>query len=206
MIWGAQEKRGTKAAWVSGTGRISSCQPPLFANHFSALLSGKSKWGLCKWGFKATLCNLRTIVYNCAQICGLFGFPSKGNLRHEMTTIVGNRGQLWTSTLSPYLQSPHLDFSALLVLSWPRSRADMNQDPEEWGRGPPAPAKCTSILGAAKIPHKERGCKADFKTVRKRKRHINKIFLLWSGSSWPSDNGPVNRTKKFMCSPPKPGK
>ena len=27
-----------------------------------------------------------------------------------MTTIVGNRGQLWTSTLSPHLPSPHLDF------------------------------------------------------------------------------------------------
>ena len=27
-----------------------------------------------------------------------------------MTTILGNRGQLWTSTLSPHLQSPHLDF------------------------------------------------------------------------------------------------
>ena len=27
-----------------------------------------------------------------------------------MTTIVGNRGQLWTSTLSTHLLSPHLDF------------------------------------------------------------------------------------------------
>ena len=27
-----------------------------------------------------------------------------------MTTIVGNRGQLWTSTLSPHLESPHLDY------------------------------------------------------------------------------------------------
>ena len=27
-----------------------------------------------------------------------------------MTTIVGNHGQLWTSTLSPHLLSPHLDF------------------------------------------------------------------------------------------------
>ena len=27
-----------------------------------------------------------------------------------MTTIAGNRGQLWTSTLSPHLLSPHLDF------------------------------------------------------------------------------------------------
>ena len=27
-----------------------------------------------------------------------------------MTTIVGNRAQLWTSALSPHLLSPHLDF------------------------------------------------------------------------------------------------
>ena len=27
-----------------------------------------------------------------------------------MTTIGGNRGQLWTSALSPHLLSPHLDF------------------------------------------------------------------------------------------------
>ena len=26
-----------------------------------------------------------------------------------MTTIIGNRGQLWTSTLSPHLLGPHLD-------------------------------------------------------------------------------------------------
>ena len=30
-----------------------------------------------------------------------FGPLSKGNFRRKMTTIVGNRGQLWTSTLSP---------------------------------------------------------------------------------------------------------
>ena len=34
----------------------------------------------------------------------------EGNFRHKMTTIVGNCGQLWTSTLSPHLLSPHLDF------------------------------------------------------------------------------------------------
>ena len=41
-----------------------------------------------------------------------FGPPrlSKGIFHHKMTTIVGNRGQLWTSALSPHLQSPHLDF------------------------------------------------------------------------------------------------
>ena len=72
-------------------------------------ISGKSKWGLSKWGLKATLCNLRTIVHNCALLW-LFGALSKGIFRHKMTTIVGNRGQLWTSALSPHLESPHLDF------------------------------------------------------------------------------------------------
>ena len=51
---------------------------------------------------------------SCAQsstivhFYGLFGPVSKGNFRHKMTTIVGNRGQLWTSTLSLHLLSPQL--------------------------------------------------------------------------------------------------
>ena len=71
--------------------------------------SGKSKWGLSNGG-------LRPLSAICAQsstivhFCGLFGPLSEGNFRHKMTTIVGNRGQLWTSTLSPHLESPHLDF------------------------------------------------------------------------------------------------
>ena len=41
----------------------------------------------------------------------LFGpLSSKGNFRRKTTKILGNRGQLWTSTLSPHLESPHLDF------------------------------------------------------------------------------------------------
>ena len=48
-----------------------------------------------------------TIVH--FQIGGPFGPFSKGNFRHKMMTIVGNRGQLWTSTLIPHLQSPHWD-------------------------------------------------------------------------------------------------
>ena len=45
------------------------------------------------------------------HFCGLKNAPlSKGNFRHKMTTIVGNSGQLLTSTLSPHLLSPHLDF------------------------------------------------------------------------------------------------
>ena len=72
-------------------------------------LLGKSKWGLSNGG-------LRPLSGICAQsstivrFCGLFGPLSKGNFRRKMTTIVGNRGQLWTSTLSPHLESPHLDF------------------------------------------------------------------------------------------------
>ena len=59
---------------------------------------------------------LRPLSAICAQsstivhFCGFLGPFSKGNFRHKMTTIVGNRGQLWTSTLSPHLLSPHLDF------------------------------------------------------------------------------------------------
>ena len=70
---------------------------------------GKSKWGLSNGCLKATLCNLHTIVYNCALL-GPFWALSRGNFRRKMTTIGGNRGQLWTSTLSPHLRSPQLDF------------------------------------------------------------------------------------------------
>ena len=73
------------------------------------ILSGKSKWGLSNGGLRphsAICAQLSTIVH----FCGLFGPLSKGNFRHRMTTIVGNRGQLWTSALSPHLLSPHLDF------------------------------------------------------------------------------------------------
>ena len=34
-----------------------------------------------------------------------------------MTTILGNRGQLWTSTLRPHLLTPHLDFTENLETS-----------------------------------------------------------------------------------------
>ena len=71
-----------------------------FAKAF--LSSGKSKWGLSNGGLRP----LSAILH----FCGLFGPLSEGNFRHKMTTIVGNRGQLWTSTLSPHLESPHLDF------------------------------------------------------------------------------------------------
>ena len=59
--------------------------------------------GALKWGLKATLCNLRTIVYNCTLLWPFGAHNCRGNFRRKMTTIVGNRGQLWTSALSPHL-------------------------------------------------------------------------------------------------------
>ena len=66
--------------------------------------------GAVKWGHKATLCNLCTIVYNCAHLWP-FGPLFKGNFRCKMTPIVGNRGQLWTSTLSPLFAKPQFRLS-----------------------------------------------------------------------------------------------
>ena len=74
-----------------------------------ALKSGKSKWGLSNGGLRplSAICTQSSTI---VHFCGFFGPLSKGNFRHKMTTIVGNRGQLWTSTLRPHLLSPHLDF------------------------------------------------------------------------------------------------
>ena len=58
------------------------------------------------FGLSAICAQSSTIVH----FCGLFRPLSKGNFRHKMTTTGGNRGQLWTSTLSPHLLSPRLDF------------------------------------------------------------------------------------------------
>ena len=77
--------------------------------------SGKPKRGLSNGG-------LRPLSAICAQsstivhFCDPFRPLSKVNFRRKMTTIAGNRGQLWTSTLSPHLLSPHLDFPDLGVL------------------------------------------------------------------------------------------
>ena len=66
---------------------------------FRESLNGGSQMGALKWG-------LNTIV----RFCGLFGPISQRKFRRKMTTIVGNRGQFWTSALSPHLLNPHLDF------------------------------------------------------------------------------------------------
>ena len=72
--------------------------------------SGKSKWGLSNGGLRphsAMCAQSSTIVH----FCGPFRPLSKGNFRRKMTTIVGNHGQVWTSTLNPHLLSPHSDFA-----------------------------------------------------------------------------------------------
>ena len=56
----------------------------------------------------------------------------KGNFRRKMTTIVGNRGQLRTSTLSPHLLSPHLDFPETIQFSMrasPRLLGNVSETP-----------------------------------------------------------------------------
>ena len=68
----------------------------------------KAQMGALKWGLKATLLNVRTIVYNCALLWP-FGPLSEGNFRRKLTTILGNGGQVWSSTLSPHLLGFHSD-------------------------------------------------------------------------------------------------
>ena len=78
-----------------------------FGENFGAVfvrevVLGKSEWGLSNgslWPLSAICAQSSTIV---PFVCGLWGPISKGNSHHKMTTIVGNRGQLWTSTLSPH--------------------------------------------------------------------------------------------------------
>ena len=55
-------------------------------------LLGKSKWGLIKWGLKATLCNSRTIVHNCALLWP-FWAPLQGEFSSQNDD---NRRQSWT--------------------------------------------------------------------------------------------------------------
>ena len=66
--------------------------------------------GALKYGglrpLSAICAHLSTIVH----VCGLLGPFRKRNFCREMTTIIGNRGQLWPTTLSPHLLSPYLDF------------------------------------------------------------------------------------------------
>ena len=68
------------------------------------LISGKSKWGFSNGG-------LRPFSATCAQssivrFCGPFGPLSKGNFRHEMTTIVDNRGTIVDKYVKPPFPKP----------------------------------------------------------------------------------------------------
>ena len=109
-------------------GCVKGCAKHVSSVVGAAKYSGKSKWGLSNGG-------LRPLSAICAQsstivhFSGLFGSLFKGNFRHKMTTIVGNRGQLRTSTLSPHLLSPHLDFPEVLQ-SHPLLISPLLQTPE----------------------------------------------------------------------------
>ena len=69
---------------------------------------GKSKWGLSNGGIRplSAICSQSSTIVHFYGPFGLGPFL-RGNFRHKMTTIIGNRGQLWTTTLSPHLLSPH---------------------------------------------------------------------------------------------------
>ena len=73
--------------------------------------------GALKWGLKASLCNLCTIVLQLCTFVARCGPLFKGNFRRKTVTIAGNRGQLWTSTSSPHLLSPHLDFPEVIIIN-----------------------------------------------------------------------------------------
>ena len=49
--------------------------------------------GALKWGLKATICNLCTIVYSCTHLCLFWGHNCEGNFRRKDDH---NCGQSWT--------------------------------------------------------------------------------------------------------------
>ena len=71
--------------------------------------SGKSKWGLSKWG-------LKVLVHNCPRLPTIVvilwrKFPSeRGPKRPQKCTIVHDCAQIAESGLKPPFESPHLDF------------------------------------------------------------------------------------------------
>ena len=68
--------------------------------------SGKSKWGLCKWG-------LKVLVRNCHDCQKLPSFCDANSLyeRPRKCTIAHDCAQIVESGLKPPFESPHLDFS-----------------------------------------------------------------------------------------------
>ena len=92
---------------------------------------GKSKWGLTNGGLSplsAICAQSSTIVHFCV----LFGPLFKGTFCRKMTTIVGNRGQLWTSTLSPHVLSPHLDYRKITEANRNKSGHSRKQGAQIW--------------------------------------------------------------------------
>ena len=74
-----------------------------------------------KWGLSKPLAdNSCTILCNY-ELLWAFGPFCKGNFRRAMTTLVDNRGKLWTTTLrlTPPFESPHF-FTFPRFRSWGR--------------------------------------------------------------------------------------
>ena len=71
--------------------------------------SGKSKWGLSKWG-------LKVLVHNCPRLPTIVvilrrKFPlERGPKRPQKCTIVDDCARIAESGLKPPFESPHLDF------------------------------------------------------------------------------------------------
>ena len=88
------------------------------------VLLGKSKWGLSNGGLRP-LSAISTQSSTIMHFCGLFWPAFCGELSSQMRTIVGNRGQLWTSTLSPHLLSPPFRLSRF----WSENEGDITREP-----------------------------------------------------------------------------
>ena len=95
-----------------------------------------------RWGLKATLCNLRTFVYNCALLWP-FGPLSKGNFRSPNDD---NRRQSWT-IVDEFLKPPFAKPPFRLSRNTPRHktntcrkkiRGELNWGPKKFGNGPNA--------------------------------------------------------------------
>ena len=78
------------------------------------------EWGLSNGGSRP-LSAICAHVYNCVLMLPFWAL-SKRNFRHKMTTIVGYRGQLWTSTLKWGLKATLCNLRTVVyncALSWP---------------------------------------------------------------------------------------
>ena len=74
-------------------------------------ISGKSKWGLCKWG-------LKVLIHNCPRLPKIVdSLRRKFPLRKatNLCTIAHDCAQIAESGLKPPFESPNLDFPEILV-------------------------------------------------------------------------------------------